>query len=218
MSKIINAIIIGLLGGGCFSAGVYYATLEFENELNVWDSNYQIITDKVYAFEKVSDPKTLRLYVKELNKILDDVTLLGKVVESGQIASESLDEFFSEYQRKLDEANDMIFGHHVELTELEDKFKEQVTRLAGETEDNLELINSLAGELDEQNMYVNQLNIKLGQSIQEVEDDVQTIKSSKYGKKIWKVKKKSKKSKMEISNPYPTQDTPQQDTFNNQRP
>ena len=218
MSKIINAIIIGLLGGGCFSAGVYYATLEFENELNVWDSNYQIITDKVYAFEKVSDPKTIRLYVKELNKILDDVTLLGKVVESGQIASESLDEFFSEYQRKLDEANDMIFGHHVELTELEDKFKEQVTRLVEETEDNLELINSLAGELDEQNMYVNQLNIKLGQSIQEVEDDVQTIKSSKYGKKIWKVKKKSKKSKMEISNPYPTQDTPQQDTFNNQRP
>ena len=185
MSKIINAIIIGLLGGGCFSAGVYYATLEFENELNVWDSNYQIITDKVYAFEKVSDPKTIRLYVKELNKILDDVTLLGKVVESGQIASESLDEFFSEYQRKLDEANDMIFGHHVELTELEDKFKEQVTRLVEETEDNLELINSLAGELDEQNMYVNQLNIKLGQSIQEVEDDVQTIKSSKYGKKIW---------------------------------
>ena len=218
MSKIINAIIIGLLGGGCFSAGVYYATLEFENQVQVWDSNYQIITDKVYAFEKVSDPKTIRLYVKELNKILDDVTLLGKVVESGQIASESLDEFFSEYQRKLDEANDMIFGHHVELTELEDKFKEQVTRLVEETEDNLELINSLAGELDEQNMYVNQLNIKLGQSIQEVEDDVQTIKSSKYGKKIWKVKKKSKKSKMEISNPYPTQDTPQQDTFNNQRP
>ena len=198
--------------------GIYYSTLEFEEQVNVWDSNYQIITDKVYAFEKVSDPKTIRLYVKELNKILDDVTLLGKVVESGQIASESLDEFFSEYQRKLDEANDMIFGHHVELTELEDKFKEQVTRLVEETEDNLELINSLAGELDEQNMYVNQLNIKLGQSIQEVEDDVQTIKSSKYGKKIWKVKKKSKKSKMEISNPYPTQDTPQQDTFNNQRP
>jgi len=32
-------------------------------------------------------------------------------------------------------------------------------------------------------------------------------------------KKKSKKEiKMEISDPYPTQDTPQQDTFNSQRP
>ena len=189
MSKIIETLSLVILGVGCFIGGVYYATLEFENQLDVWDSNYQIITDKVYAFEKVSDPKTIRLYVTELNKILDDVTFLGKIVESGQVSSESLDEFFSEYQRKLDEANDMIFGHHVELTELEDKFKEQVTRLTGETDDNLELIDSLAGELDEQNKYVNQLNIKLGQSIQEVEDDVQTIKSSKYGKKIWKIKK-----------------------------
>ena len=189
MSKIINAIIIGLLGGGCFSAGVYYATLELEEQVNVWDSNYQIITDKVYAFEKVSDPKTIRLYVKELNKILDDVTYLGKIVESGQVSSESLDEFFGEYQDKIENVNGRIKRLYSEVTELEYKFKEQVTRLTGETDDNLELIDALAGELDEQNKYVNQLNIKLGQSIQEVEDDVQTIKSSKYGKKIWKIKK-----------------------------
>ena len=189
MSKIINAIIIGLLGGGCFSAGVYYATLELEEQVNVWDSNYQIITDKVYAFEKVSDPKTIRLYVKELNKILDDITFLGKIVESGQTSAESLDEFFSEYQDKIENVSGRIKRLYSEVTELEYKFKEQVTRLTGETDDNLELIDSLAGELDEQNKYVNQLNIKLGQSIQEVEDDVQTIKSSKYGKKIWKVKK-----------------------------
>ena len=189
MSKIINAIIIGLLGGGCFTAGIYYATLEFEEQVNVWDSNYQIITDKVYAFEKVSDPKTIRLYVKELNKILDDVTYLGKIVESGQVSSESLDEFFGEYQDKIENVNGRIKRLYSEVTELEYKFKEQVTRLTGETDDNLELIDALAGELDEQNKYVNQLNIKLGQSIQEVEDDVQTIKSSKYGKKIWKIKK-----------------------------
>ena len=185
MWKIINAIIIGLLGGGCFSAGIYYATLEFENQVQVWDSNYQIITDKVYSFEKVSDPKTIRLYVKELNKILDDVTLLGKIVERGQIASESLDEFFSEYQDKLDEANDMIFGHHAELTELEFKFKEQVTRLTGETDDNLESIQEIEDRIQEQIDYVNKLNVDIGQSINNLEDDIQTIKDSKYGKKIW---------------------------------
>ena len=189
MSKIINAIIIGLLGGGCFSAGVYYATLEFENELNVWDSNYQIITDKVYSFEKVSDPKTIRLYVKELNKILDDVTFLGKIVESGQVSAESLDEFFSEYQDKINEANDMIFGHHTELTELEYKLKEQVTRLTVETDDNLESIQEIQDSIQEQVDYVNKLNVDIGQSITNVEDDIQTIKSSKYGKKIWIVKK-----------------------------
>ena len=189
MSKIIETLSLVILGVGCFIGGVYYATLEFENQLDVWDSNYQIITDKVYSFEKVSDPKTIRLYVKELNKILDDVTFLGKIVESGQVSAESLDEFFSEYQDKINEANDMIFGHHTELTELEYKLKEQVTRLTGETDDNLESIQEIQDRIQEQVDYVNKLNVDIGQSITNVEDDIQTIKSSKYGKKIWIVKK-----------------------------
>ena len=189
MSKIINAILIGLLGGGCFSAGVYYATLEFENELNVWDSNYQIITDKVYAFEEVSDPKTIRLYVKELNKILDDIKYLGKMVESGQLADEALTEFFKTYQNKLDDVNNRILELSTQHNELVYKFKEQVTRLTVETDDNLELIQGLQEKIQEQTDYVNKLNVEIGQSINKVEDDIQTIKDSKYGKKIWIVKK-----------------------------
>ena len=189
MAKIIETLSLVILGVGCFIGGVYYATLEFENQLDVWDSNYQIITDKVYSFEKVSDPKTIRLYVKELNKILDDVTFLGKIVESGQVSAESLDEFFSEYQDKINEANDMIFGHHTELTELEYKLKEQVTRLTGETDDNLESIQEIQDRIQKQIDYVNKLNVDIGQSINNLEDDIQTIKSSKYGNKIWKIKK-----------------------------
>ena len=187
MSKIINAIIIGLLGGGCFTAGIYYSTLEFENQVQVWDSNYQIITDKVYAFEKVSDPKTIRLYVKELNKILDDITFLSKIVESGQLADEALIGFFETYQRKLDEVNDMIFGLHEELTEAYIQLKEQNNVQFSDIENNLELIVSLQKKIQEQNDYVNQLNIDIGQSINKVEDDIQTIKDSKYGKKIWTI-------------------------------
>ena len=182
MSKIINAILIGLLGGGCFSVGIYYATLEFENQVNVWDSNYQIITDKVYAFEKVSDPKTIRLYVKELNKILDDVTFLGKIVESGQVSSESLDGFFSGYQNKIDEVNDMIFGLHSEVTELEYKFKEQVTRLTVETDDNLELIDANKKAVLEEvgRMYdrIDSMYIDL----EDVSKNMEKIKNSKLAK------------------------------------
>ena len=146
MSKIINAIIIGLLGGGCFTVGIYYATLEFENQVQVWDSNYQIITDKVYAFEKVSDPETIRHYVKELNKILDDITFLGKIVESGQVSSESLDSYFNEYEVKLENVKGRIKRLYSELTELDSKFKQQVTRLTTETDDNLELIDAIKEE------------------------------------------------------------------------
>ncbi len=216
MSKIINAIIIGLLGGGCFSAGIYYATLEFEEQVNVWDSNYQIITDKVYAFEKVSDPKTIRLYVKELNKILDDITFLGKIVESGQVSSESLDEFFSEYQRKLDEANDMIFGHHTELTELEDNFKQRVTRLTGATDNNLEMIDAIKEEDIKRLAESDEQFMKIVKDLDSIKVMINDLKYSKIDK-FWK-SKKSNKPNMEISDPYPPQDSPQQDTFNNQRP
>jgi len=85
-----------------------------------------------------------------------------------------------------------------------------------DTTEDLEII------IKDQSDYISQLNVELGQSITKVEDDIQTIKSSKYGKKIWIVKKKSKKSKiiksnLETNDLYPPQDTPQQDTFNDQR-
>ena len=222
MSKIINAILIGLLGGGCFSAGVYYATLELEEQVNVWDSNYQIITDKVYAFERVSDPETIRHYVKELNKMLDDLEFLNNIIQSGQIADNTLDLFIDKHQKRIDGVNNKILELNTQHNELVFKFKEQVTRLTGETDDNLESIQEIQDRIQEQIDYVNKLNVDIGQSITKVEDDIQTIKSSKYGKKIWIVKKKSKKSKiiksnLETNDPYPPQDTPQQDTFNDQR-
>ena len=222
MSKIINSIIIGLLGGGCFSAGVYYATLELEEQVNVWDSNYQIITDKVYAFERVSDPETIRHYVKELNKMLDDLEFLNNIIQSGQIADNTLDLFIDKHQKRIDGVNNKILELNTQHNELVFKFKEQVTRLTGETDDNLESIQEIQDRIQEQIDYVNKLNVDIGQSITKVEDDIQTIKSSKYGKKIWIVKKKSKKSKiiksnLETNDLYPPQDTPQQDTFNDQR-
>ena len=185
MSKIINAIIIGLLSGGCFFGGIYYATLQFENQVNVWDSNYQIITDKVYAFEKVSDPETIRHYVKELNKMLLDLEFLNNIIESGQIADNTLDLFIDNHQKKIDNVNDRILELNTEHMELVFKFKEQVTRLTVGTDDNLELIQGLQQKIQEQNDYVNKLNVEFGQLIKQLEDDIQTIKSSKYGSKIW---------------------------------
>ena len=189
MSKIINAILIGLLGGGCFTVGIYYATLEFEEQVNVWDSNYQIIIDKVYAFEKVSDPETIRHYVKELNKMLDDLEFLNNIIQSGQIADNTLDLFINKHQKRIEDINGRILSLHSEHMELVFKFKEQVTRLTGETDDNLELIQGLQDKIQEQNDYVNKLNVEIGQSVKQLEDNIQTIKNSKYGKKIWIVKK-----------------------------
>ena len=187
MSKIINAILIGLLGGGCFSAGVYYATLEFENELNVWDSNYQIITDKVYAFEEVSDPKTIRLYVKELNKILDDITFLGKMVESGQLADEALTEFFETYQNKLDNLNERVVVFALEtqgmLSEISGEVKSELSS------NKTELENKLKSESDSVRKEIGKLYDKTDELYRELEQVsilLDKAKETLIGKQVFK--------------------------------
>jgi methyl-accepting chemotaxis protein len=163
--------------------------LEFEEQVNDWNLNYQKISDKVDAFEKVSDPETIRHYVKALNDILDDINYLDELIDTGQISSNSLDKFFVNYQRQVDDINDRILLLHLELTELDSTFKGQVYQLTGETEDNFELIED---KIQEQIDYVNKLNVDIGQSVKQLEGDVQTIKSSKYGNKIWEIKNKGK--------------------------
>ena len=187
MSKIINAITIGLLGGGCFSAGVYYATLEFENELNVWDSNYQIITDKVYAFEEVSDPKTIRLYVKELNKILDDITFLGKMVESGQLADEALTKFFETYQNKLDNLNERVVVLALEtqgmLSEISGEVKSELSS------NKTELENKLKSETDSVRKEIGKLYDKTDELYRELEQVsilLDKAKETLIGKQVFK--------------------------------
>ena len=187
MVKIIETLSLVIMGVGCFIGGVYYSTFKFENQLQVWDSNYQIITDKVYTFEKVSDPKTIRHYVKELNKILDDINFLGSIVDSGQLANEALTGFFKTYQKQLDDVNRRLIELYVEVTGSVEQLKIQNNIQYSDIEDNLKLIKKLQKKIQEQNDYTTQVNTLLGQKVKSVEDDVQTIKSSKYGKKIWTI-------------------------------
>ena len=187
MSKIIETLSLVILGVGCFIGGVYYATLEFENQLEVWDSNYQIITDKVYAFEEVSDPKTIRLYVKELNKILDDITFLGKMVESGQLADESLTGFFETYQNKLDNLNERVVVLALETQGM-------LSEISGEVKSELsfnktELENKLKSESDSVRKEIGKLYDKTDELYKELEQVsilLDKAKETLIGKQVFK--------------------------------
>ena len=187
MSKIINAIIIGLLGGGCFTVGIYYATLEFEEQVNVWDSNYLIITDKVYAFEKVSDPETIRHYVKELNKMLLDLEFLHNIIESGQIADEAITEFFNSYQNKLDNLNERVVVLALETQGM-------LSEISGEVKSDLrtnkvELENKLKSESDSVRKEIGKLYDKIDELYKEFEQVSIVLDKAKetfIGKQVFK--------------------------------
>ncbi len=74
---------------------------KINNKVDEWGESYKAIEEDVSAFIKVSDPKTIRYYVKELNKILDEIHFLGKIVESGEIADDALSQFLTEEQEEM---------------------------------------------------------------------------------------------------------------------
>lgn len=186
MNNVIKTILLTLIGTLCFGTGIYYAVSKFEEQVSKWDSTYKSISEKVYAFEKVSDPKTIRLYVNELNKILDDIDFLHTLIESGQIADAKLDDYLASKQSNVDELKEtlssittevdsmLISSHdhmHIMVEELQDSVKTQLTNSTSE----------VTSKVDELNKQI----ISLLKSIDTVKKDINVVKKSRYGKKIW---------------------------------
>jgi hypothetical protein len=182
VNKAANAILVIALTLSGFWAGIYYGIVEFENQVQIWDTNYQIITDKVWAYEKVADPKTIRSYVKELNKILDDINFLNNLVKSGQLADESL----VVYASMVEDVDDRLIMLRKEMyDELESlrssitvKTDDKVYGLKKEVVTDREAVLSKLGD-------INRRLDALEDMTSEISADVNTIKSSKYAKKIW---------------------------------
>ena len=168
-----------LFGAVTFYAGIQYSLNEMEKKVDVWDSNYQTITDKVYSFEKVSDPKTIRLYVNELNKLLDDI-------DGGEELEIVLTNYEKEYGRLQTKVSELI--DEVEL--VEEKLLNQNITLSDFTDVNMEKIDELKKKIEQQRQYTADVKVSLESKFKDVENDVIIIKDSKYGKKIWKIKKK----------------------------
>jgi len=189
MNKHIGFILSVIFGIVCFSAGTYYSWMNLETRIQKYAERFEEIDDRVSTFTQVSDPKTIQLYVKELHSILDNITFLGKIVESGQVSSESLSEFFSSYDKKINSVNNRILELNKEHLESVSKYDLQIAGLSEDEDDLFNITEDLQKKIQEQNDYVNRLSVEIGQSVKQLEDNIQTIKSSKYGNKIWTVKK-----------------------------
>ena len=181
LNKVVNATLVMALTLSGFWAGMYYGIVEFENQVQIWDSNYQVITDKVWAFEKVADPKTIRLYVKELNKILDDINFLNNLVKSGQLADKSL----NVYEDKISDVDDRMLLLRSEMYKELESLKLSITvktddKVYGLKEDVVTGRKAVFSKLDGINRQLDALEGMTN----ELSTDVNIIKNSKYGKKI----------------------------------
>ena len=79
-----NTVIV--LGG--FWLGTYYGVSTYGDFVSELQHKYDVMYKEMETFTKVSDPKTIRKYVAELNRILLDINFLADAIESGQLADE----------------------------------------------------------------------------------------------------------------------------------
>jgi hypothetical protein len=182
-NKIIQTITSALIGIGCFIGGTYYATEKFDGGLNRVMDEYEVISDKVDAFTEVSNPKTIRLYIKQLNDLLDNMTRLGKIVENGQELDEALIDILNQQQKLNKKLGDMVTLEEYKAYTVQNDFRLGASQ--NDDDDQYDLIDDLSNDLDKVNHdYMKKIE-KLEANLLDIKNKLRQIEDSKIGKKIF---------------------------------
>ena len=89
---------------GSFWLGTYYGVTTYGDFVSELQHKYDVMYKEVETFTKVSDPKTVRKYVKELNRILLDINFLADAIEGCQLA----DEYITGLVKSQEKIKDLI--------------------------------------------------------------------------------------------------------------
>ena len=182
LEKLAIQIMVVLVGIGGFWAGMYYSMEKLSQEIEKWSSEYEQVSSNLSLYMEVADPQTVRFYIKELNKILDDITFLNNLVKSGQLADESL----VVYATMVEDVDDRLIMLREEMYDELESLRLSITvktddKVYGLKED---VVTGRKAVLSKLNGINRQLDA-LEDMTNELSTDVDTIRNSKYGKKIW---------------------------------
>ena len=185
LDNIVSASIVVAISVGGFWSGMYYSMDKLSQEIQKWSLQYQQVNNNLRQYMEIADPQTVRFYVKELNKILDDITFLNNLVESGQLADESL----VVYASMVEEVDDRLIMLREEMYDELESLRLSITvktddKIYGLKEDVVTGRKAVLSKLNGINIRLDALE----EMVSELSTDVDTIKNSKYGKKIWSVK------------------------------
>lgn len=183
MNKIVKIIMSTLVGAGCFSAGLYYATLEFEETLDNVMGEYEVISDKVNTFVDVTNPETVQAYTTELRRILDDIKFLHTLIETGQLADATLDEYLASQQSNVDVLKESLTSITTDVSSMLDSSHTHIHGMVEELEGNVKSL--LSENVDKQKQTIQDLNTQLTElhiKLNEVNKVIDKIKNSKMSK------------------------------------
>ena len=129
-----------VLGG--FWLGTYYGVSTYGDFVSELQYKYDVMYKEMETFTKVSDPKTIRKYVAELNRILLDINFLADAIESGQLADEVITDIVKG-QEILKDLTKSLQDNHIRYDMTIQRLIYNVSENSGDVADNLVLIDSL---------------------------------------------------------------------------
>ena len=190
MKSVMSVLITLVISVAMFYGGIYYGIMKTDVYMENLMTEYEKISDEVDAFKKVADPETIRAYVNELNKILDDVKFLNKIIETGQMADESLNTFFEESQGRLDEVNERLVILALDTQGMISELSEGVA--LDLRSNKVELESTLKSETDSVKKEIGRLYDRVDDLYKELENVSMLVDKAKetfFGKVIFKEEK-----------------------------
>ena len=182
--KVVIAVVLGTVG---FYSGIYYGIMKTDVYMENLMTEFEQISDEVDAFKKVADPKTIRLYVRELNRILDDTKVLHKIIDTGQMGDEALSEFFSNYDNKLNKVNERLVVLALDTQGMISELSEGIT--SDLRSNKVELESILKSEADSVKKEIGKLYDRVDELYRELENVSMLVDKAKetfFGKAIFK--------------------------------
>ena len=170
---LIVSIILSILVG--LQVGLY----QMNKQTDKWDERYQSIEKDVSAFVDVSNPKTIRLYTKELRNILDNMSRLTKIVEKGEEIGYHLDELYDAID-ELERQWDVTLSNDIKMKETIDVVKNHISN------DRSQLMSILDEELDDIDSRITKQFDQIENDLRDIRNMLNQIENSKVGQKIFK--------------------------------
>ena len=165
-----------------FFGGVKYSLHKINKETSYWAKQYKETDDKVSAFVEVSDPNTVRSYIKQLNDMLDNMSRLGKIIESGQELDNALIDILNQQQKLNKKLGDMVTLEEYKAYTVQNDFRLGASK--HDDDDQYDLIEELSSDLDKINNNFNKNIKKIEVGLADIKSDLNKIKNSKMGSKL----------------------------------
>ena len=177
-----NAVIFMLSIGLSIIVGIIVGTNKAEERLVEYHKKYEKIEKDVSTFVDVSNPKTIRMYTKELRDILDNMSRLSKIIDKGEEIDIALGKIMDGIEQ-LEDQWDVTLSNDLKMKETIEVVNEHIKEVDSRFQSQLGSI--LDKELETIDLRIAKQFDQIENDLRDIRNMLTQIENSKVGKKIF---------------------------------